>query len=807
MPDDKRTVKPPKHSPFKNYEISRQELCYQSAADLSFIVDAWRKIDTKKNPHLKSAKDMVLSEWKKRKELHGKHKDISIFDAHSDFLQLISSIKYSSDALNNPHAHLALVVPGTMEIVWCTPAMRKTDMLQQNLTHGMKNFRHSAGLLILLHRLYAGKLDLSKLPMPLPKGLTEVFTYQPTPKSQTRYYRIRLDNEIYSSKSWSVKMELDGELPPLDQEGLNKIINNPYDPDYIGTILDTRRLMFNGLMFVWFEEITYTHQIKQFQERLTRTGALRRRQDLKELEKQLQAVLRVDIEVGIILNPFENRSRQALWRPHLKSLRFEKEVNPSSLDADDPYILAYRDPIIINSFQQTDKLDDMKSKGYKSLIVATMMHHNELIGLIEFGSPKEHAFDYSIVSQCIHVGTHVATAVKHIFDGEHERIMAVIKQTCTAIHPSVEWRFQQMARNYIKQMENNGVHHPEPVVFKQVVPLFGVSDIRGSSRIRNESIQADLEHQLHLAADVIYTAEKTHSRPVFDELGYRIRKHQRSIAKGLKSGDEVRIYSFLRNVVESAFDELSYLTDEVREKVIAYRNELDAEVGVVYQIRKKYDNSVTQINDTIGAYIDNQQELAQEMIPHYFEKFKTDGVDHNIYVGDSLLETGTCSPLDLRNLYLWQLMCMCGVVWLMRDLKQKLSTPLDTAHLILLQSTPLNITFQMEEKHFSVDGAYNARYEIVKKRIDKAKILETGERLTQPEQIAIVYTQEKELVMYKELISYLQELGYLKEKYIDVLLEDLQGVHGLRALRVQVADTPPAKWSSKKGHPRLSVEE
>ena len=120
-----------------------------------------------------------------------------------------------------------------------------------------------------------------------------------------------------------------------------------------------------------------------------------------------------------------------------------------------------------------------------------------------------------------------------------------------------------------------------------------------------------------------------------------------------------------------------------------------------------------------------------------------------------------------------------------------------------MQSSPLNITFQMEEKHFSVDGAYNARYEIVKKRIDKARILDTGERLTQPEKIAIVYTQEHEFQMYKEFIAYLQELGYLKEEYKDVVLEDLQGVHGLRALRVSVADQPPEGWSAKKVHSRL----
>ena len=141
----------------------------------------------------------------------------------------------------------------------------------------------------------------------------------------------------------------------------------------------------------------------------------------------------------------------------------------------------------------------------------------------------------------------------------------------------------------------------------------------------------------------------------------------------------------------------------------------------------------------------------------------------------------------------------------MKELKPKLSTPLDTAHLILLQSSPLNITFQMEEKHFSVDGAYNARYEIVKKRIDKAQIHGTGERLTQPDQIAVVYTQERECQMYKEFITYLQEEGFLKEEVLDVLLEDLQGVHGLRALRVQVMDDPPDGWDPKEARTSLGI--
>ena len=167
---------------------------------------------------------------------------------------------------------------------------------------------------------------------------------------------------------------------------------------------------------------------------------------------------------------------------------------------------------------------------------------------------------------------------------------------------------------------------------------------------------------MNLALEVIQTAGKSHPRPVFNELSSRIRRHQKSISKGLKSGDETRIYMFLRHVVESAFDELAELSEDIAARVQTYRDELHSDVGVIYQVRRSYDESVTQINDTIGAYLDRQQEIAQLMIPHYFEKFKTDGVDHNIYVGDSLLESGKCSALDLRNLYLWQLMSMCGVV-------------------------------------------------------------------------------------------------------------------------------------------------
>ena len=90
-------------------------------------------------------------------------------------------------------------------------------------------------------------------------------------------------------------------------------------------------------------------------------------------------------------------------------------------------------------------------------------------------------------------------------------------------------------------------------------------------------------------------------------------------------------------------------------------------------------------------------------------------------------------------------------------------------------------------KQFNVDGAYNARYEIIKKRLDKAEVRDTGERLTQPGKIAIVYSHPREAAEYRDYIDYLQSLGQLEGPVEELEIAPLQGVVGLRALRVTAA--------------------
>jgi hypothetical protein len=121
------------------------------------------------------------------------------------------------------------------------------------------------------------------------------------------------------------------------------------------------------------------------------------------------------------------------------------------------------------------------------------------------------------------------------------------------------------------------------------------------------------------------------------------------------------------------------------------------------------------------------------------------------------------------------------------EVKKELDTDIEIASLILVYNTPLAVHFRMDEKRFDVEGAYNARYEIVKKRIDKAHIKDTKERITAPGKIAIIYANEQDAVSYGQYISFLESKGYLKKNSKEVLdVENLQGITGLKALRVTI---------------------
>ena len=176
----------------------------------------------------------------------------------------------------------------------------------------------------------------------------------------------------------------------------------------------------------------------------------------------------------------------------------------------------------------------------------------------------------------------------------------------------------------------------------------------------------------------------------------------------------------------------------------------------------------------------------QKSYPHYFEKYRTDGVEYSIYIGQSISPKNPFDILYLKNIRLWQLKSLAGIARITQRLIPSLQVPLQTTQLLLIHSQPISISFRRDERRFDVEGSYNIRYEIIKKRLDKVHIKDTQERLTQPGKIAMVYSNPREASEYQEYLQFLQSKNILTPEVEYLELEELQGVSGLKAMRVTV---------------------
>ena len=319
------------------------------------------------------------------------------------------------------------------------------------------------------------------------------------------------------------------------------------------------------------------------------------------------------------------------------------------------------------------------------------------------------------------------------------------------------------------------------IKFENLTPLYGQTDIKNSSTSRNAAIRQDLS--IHLL-DINVLMQKLKSTKNFTSILSKINAYRSILENDLKADTESKIQNFITSEINPLLNELKIENAENNLLVTSYFKNLDANTQSVYHHRKRFDESVSLINRGISHLLDKRQEEQQKIFPFYYERFKTDGVEHNLYIGSSLAPQLSYSDVFLKNLKLWQLRVVCETEIVFQTQKSKLSFPLEVTSLILAYGGTLNIQFRMDEKRFDVDGSYNARYEVIKKRIDKALVKNSDERLVQTGKLSIVYAQKSEKEDYLKYVQTLQNEGVLKDDVEIVELEDLQGMVGFQAIRV-----------------------
>ena len=431
-------------------------------------------------------------------------------------------------------------------------------------------------------------------------------------------------------------------------------------------------------------------------------------------------------------------------------------------------------------------VENLYKQGIKSAIFAPIATEHELLGILEIASDKPQILNSINANKLVDVMPYIVSAVQRSKSEEDNLIKAIIQKECTSIHPSVYWRFEKEAKDYIRE-HYGGVEQPSfnKIAFNDVYPLYGQIDIKGSSMARNWATQQDLKLQLNAIKDIVEKASGIRQLPIFDQYLFQITEYLEGLENNFQVDSEQQIMSFVKDEIDQVLKHVRS-SAIMRPDVDKYYEQIDNNTGSVYKYRKAYDDTISEINREMAAILDEKQIEAQEMYPHYFERFKTDGVEHNMYIGESITKDDSYNPIYLYNLRLWQLQIMCEMENSYYQMKSDFPVSLDVASMILVFNQALSISFRMDEKQFDVDGTYNARYEIVKKRVDKAFIKGTSERVTQKGKLTIVYSQKEDEFEYLRYIKFLQSKNYLDTDVEIVELEDLQAVTGLKALRVSI---------------------
>jgi GAF domain-containing protein len=597
----------------------------------------------------------------------------------------------------------------------------------------------------------------------------------------SRYYKLNASTKFTT-------IEATGDLPDLSPTDLDTLLQNVGDLTLWLRMIPPDRFAFVGLTVMMMTDVTHetataaiTHLVLTSDANLTEAtfGALE--QEVRNLFGT--GSLRLGLASLQADGALNARSERRIWN----SLLLRDAARTGGLDwRETIYGLALQggETVLIRDVEEAALGEPLRAvlrgQGVRSLFLQPLRYQNRTVGLVELSSPEAGVVDASTLLKVRRIEPILALAVYQTRERFETRVESTVQHAYTAIHPSVEWRFREAA---ISMIEQGDAAEPTPIAFEEVYPLYGAADIRSSTRHRNEAVRHDALARLGRAREALGAVWKALPLTILDELRLRLDRRIEQYEAAWNTGDEADAAQFLSDEVEPVLVRMATGREGLAPILAAYRD--GGEDGEA-QRSEAYEASRLAINRQVSDVLLAEQAEAQRLFPHYFEHAKTDGVEHTMYIGASITPARPFDEAYVQDLRLRQLLVACRVARRVRHLNGSLPMPLDVAQLVVVQHAPITLRFRTDEKRFDVDGATGVRFELLKKRLDKARVKGTDERITQPDRVAVVYSTEAEEAEYRRYADYLVATDHIESDPEAFDVEDLPGAAGLKMLRLTV---------------------
>lgn len=600
------------------------------------------------------------------------------------------------------------------------------------------------------------------------------------------YYKVNINTSF-------IEVVATTELPDITMENIIKAAPADADPlMLLEKILPLHFFKLTGFAVITLENITDSFAIDQIRNEIVNHGneqhiyqqvikSLRILSGNKAVQFSLKPLAKLNNEQIVDVNPeipsFMMDMAKQFDGTMFWSMVREYEEKPvtyyfssASDDANRPEMPIY---------------DVLKSNKIKVYTCLPLFFKRKLVGILEIYAFKEILFFENILAKIAAALPLLSQFTKTSADHFSDKINDVVRRNFTVLQPAVMWKFHLAAYHYLQQEQKMAADATiDSVTFEDVYATYGAIDIKDSTLKRNQALLRDvhnlLDESLGMADRLIiagYPAE---------EIKLSCTKFKSQYQQVVTLKDEIAILTFLRQRLKPLLISLAAQGPEYLAFVNAYLEPVGAVDCPRNTNRNALEYWIAKLNKGVMGYMEKMIDELQKLHPGYIKTFRTDGIECDSYIGQSITPQLKFDGRTIRAYRALQLRYMALVAKHTDQMSLLSPLSLKTTQLIYAPGAPINITFRNDEKRFDVEGADNINYEIVKKRIDKICLKGSAERLNQPGKIAIIYEDAAIKAEFLHQIKLLQNEGILKENVEFPELENLKDVFGLLAIRVEV---------------------
>lgn len=455
---------------------------------------------------------------------------------------------------------------------------------------------------------------------------------------RTKYYKVSFDTQF-------IDVHPKGALPQLDFSYF-RLNNDHNEGDLLALLMKKLPLdhfHFEGFSVVQIQDITSEYVLEHIKDTIVNLQPGQR--IISDIIHSLENLLEdasIDVRLFPLLKVNDKLIQESLdeeeqyIRKQCSCIQFNKT---QYLEAIQEYALH---PKIIH-YPDLDKVKDedspiisfLKETDIQSAALIPINNHRKLVGVLELFSCEKNILT---TQKLVPLGPAIPLLeqlLSSLIDDFNLTINDIIRKKFTALQPSVQWRFNEVTWEYLQHKQEGQPAEIEEVAFHEVYPLYGSIDVRDSTIQRNEVLQADMHHRLIRLREILTEMKGEIALGLLDELIFKTEGWIKQISIYISPNEESKLSQFLEKEITPFLAYFQKEHHKFNTLIDRYFQDSKPE-GENYSNRRKLEKSLRLVNSHIGKILDHMNSKIQEIYPCFFERFRSDGIEYDIYIGQSI---------------------------------------------------------------------------------------------------------------------------------------------------------------------------